>query len=360
MNSIARSPKIHRSELLRFVHKPELLQVPYGSLSKNTTSLPLFLALRDAYIKYDIWTDPYVVGLLQKQRQGYDCTKQLNKVIVKRNTYCSEQLKKLVDKAEAMIEELGSSPTDWYLRQCIFKFDNMIRNLDQHQELVNWSVHEKSHLQKILRSLPITEADSRRTLSLDSVSAKFNALVNVLHSEAGPEFTGLVFVEQRAWVTTLCEMLAIHPRSKDLSIGTFVGTSNSTKRKANIGDLAEPRNQKETLDDFRKGKKNLILATSVLEEGIDISSCHLVICFERPKNLKSFIQRRGRARKQKSKYIIFIPRNDPNVRSPQLWESLEEEMKKAYLDDLRAVKAAEEKELQDEHEILYYRVSSTG
>lgn len=78
-----------------------------------------------------------------------------------------------------------------------------------------------------------------------------------------------------------------------------------------------------------------------------------------PKNLKSFIQRRGRARKQESKYFIFYPQYG-NFRAPSTWESLEEEMKKAYLDDLRRVKEAENKELIEESSERSYKVPSTG
>jgi ERCC4-related helicase len=186
------------------------------------------------------------------------------------------------------------------------------------------------------------------------------ALVNVLMMEAGPDCTGIVFVEQRVWVTALAEIVSLHPSLRDkFTVGTFVGTSQSAKRKADVGELAEPKNQQGTLDRFRAGETNLIFATSVLEEGIDVSSCRLVICFERPKNLKSFVQRRGRARKQESRYYIFSPKQG-NVRSPESWESLEEEMKQVYLDDLRRVKQEEEIENTDENGERSYRVESTG
>jgi ERCC4-related helicase len=231
-------------------------------------------------------------------------------------------------------------------------------------QLLDLSVNEKQHLLDILTHLtPVNDGMGLSTpLSLEHISQKVDKLVEVLVTEAKntPEFTGLVFVEQRIWVAVLAEILRIHPQTKDLfRVGTFVGTSQSSKRKANIATFAEPRNQQATLDDFRAGKLNLILATSVLEEGIDVSSCHLVICFERPKNLKSFVQRRGRARKIESKYFIFIP-DAGSGRPPESWQSLEDEMKAAYLDDMRQIKLAEGRELKDEGGERFFEVPMTG
>jgi ERCC4-related helicase len=320
---------------------------------------PSFAALQLIYQEYDLKNDPYVLSLLERHRQGLDCTRTLEKVLSNRKTYCLEQLKRIVVKGNAMTQELGRSPTEWYLQQCIRTFQKIKQSLEP--LALDWSLQERQHLSKIFQSLPGLDKEAQHKISLEALSSKVERLIDVLVSEASPGFTGLVFVEQRAWVAALSEILAIHPRTKDLfTVGTFVGTSNSAKRKPNIADLAEPRNQQDTLDDFRAGRINLILATSVLEEGIDVSSCHLVICFERPKNLKSFIQRRGRARMPKSKYIIFLPASDSNTHSPGVWESLEEQMKQEYLNDLREIEKARQRELEDEEGVLYYRVETTG
>lgn len=234
----------------------------------------------------------------------------------------------------------------------------MIRSSEQ--GLLELSHEERQHLSRILRRLPVPKTSQTPFLSPQDLSAKVEALVDVLVVEADPESTGIIFVEQRVWVTALAEILSIHPRIKDkFSVGTFVGTSQSKKRKADIAHLAELKNQRDTVDRFRAGETNLILATNVLEEGIDVPSCHLVICFEHPKSLKSFLQRRGRARKQESKFYIFLPEQG-NTRPPESWESLEEEMKKAYLDDLRKAKQAEETEKMYEAGERFYRVEVTG
>lgn len=72
-----------------------------------------------------------------------------------------------------------------------------------------------------------------------------------------------------------------------------------------------------------------------------------------------FVQRRGRARKQRSKYFIFMPEAGAG-KSADSWQALEAQMKKAYEDDMRRVDAAEENEQREENGERYYKVSSTG
>ncbi len=320
----------------------------------------LFLALEDAYSSYELRTDPYIVDLVNQRRNGFDVTTKLQKVFASGKTYCNEQLKMLVSKAKKMSEELGNSVMEWYLDQCMRKFMKMVRTSDE--DLLDWSVNEKQHLLQLLQPLSQALPANSSSTILNSISPKVELLIETLVSEyaRNSDFTGLVFVEQRVWVAALAEILIIHPRTKDIfQVGTYVGTSQSDKRKANVANLAEPNNQQTTLDDFRAGKVNLILATSVLEEGIDVSNCHLVICFERPRNLKSFVQRRGRARKQESKYFIFTP-EAVDVRSSDSWEALENEMRKAYENDKREVEEAERKEMQSEFGERFLEIPSTG
>jgi ERCC4-related helicase len=355
-----KTPKLHRSELVRYVHRPELSQIAYPLEPLESLHSPLLEALEQVYINYELMTDPYVAALLEQHRKGCAVSKQLDKLWVNRKTYCYEQLRTLVSKAKDMAAELGTSAMEYYLHQCMAKFETLVRISDQ--QLLDFSVNERQHLLKLLRGLPFSNPAPEPSTILESLSRKTHILIDTLVAEANnnPEFTGLVFVEQRVWVAALAEILSNHPRTKNLlRIGTFVGTSQPTKRKANISSLAEPKNQQTTLEDFRAGTMNLILATTVLEEGIDVSGCHLVVCFERPKNLKSFVQRRGRARKQQSKYFIFTPEAGAG-RSSDSWQALEDQMRRAYEDDMRRVKAAEENEQKDEDGERYFRVSSTG
>lgn len=53
---------------------------------------------------------------------------------------------------------------------------------------------------------------------------------------------------------------------------------------------------------------NIIIATSILEEGLDVQNCNLVIRFDPSATVCSFIQSRGRARMQNSDYILMVKR----------------------------------------------------
>jgi hypothetical protein len=197
MNAIARTPKINRTELLRYVHRPQLLRIEYPL---QTLSLPTSIVyLQSEFTNYDLGTDPYVVGLLAKQNEGCNVSKQLEKVFKSRDTYCYQQLKSLSTKASDMTQELGPSVADWYLNQCITRFDKM---QGSEQQLLEFTHDEKEHLAKILRRLPILRESQATPNILQDLSPKVEAFVDVLVAEASQEFTGLVFIEQRVRFTS--------------------------------------------------------------------------------------------------------------------------------------------------------------
>jgi endoribonuclease Dicer len=58
---------------------------------------------------------------------------------------------------------------------------------------------------------------------------------------------------------------------------------------------------------FLNGHVNVLVASDVLEEGIDIQKCNLVVKFDMPKTYRSYVQSKGRARHQSSKYFMMVP-----------------------------------------------------
>jgi ERCC4-related helicase len=158
-----------------------------------------------------------------------------------------------------------------------------------------------------------------------------------------------------AWA--LSELVDAHPAMQNYRVFSFVGVSNPAHE--GVLRFANLRAQNENLEKFRRGELNLCIATSVLEEGVDVPAMNLVICFDERPNIRSFVQSRGRARHQQSKFVMLRSAEEPNTKLQQ-WHALEEEMKLECDNSFRALEDRQAAEMQDEAGGEVFRVESTG
>jgi ERCC4-related helicase len=73
------------------------------------------------------------------------------------------------------------------------------------------------------------------------------------------------------------------------------------------------QNLMKNIEDFKRDKINVLIATSVIEEGLDVSTCNLVISINEVLNVKSFIQTKGRARQKNSKFVFLCAEEEKLV-----------------------------------------------
>lgn len=73
-----------------------------------------------------------------------------------------------------------------------------------------------------------------------------------------------------------------------------------------IEAIVSQSNNSLAIEKFKNKETNCIISTNVLEEGIDLQMCNLVIMYDHPDTYRSYVQSRGRARDQKSKYIVML------------------------------------------------------
>lgn len=286
---------------------------------------------------FNIEEDPYVERLREK---GH--TAELEEVLASGKTFCNEQLRGFVDRSRQIYEELGGWATDFYIGTSIDRLQESIEDPGQMSDL---DQTERIHLLELLRAMPELKAGQESS----HVSFKLQRLLHFLAQVDTLDFSGLIFAKRRATVSVLVRILSLHPTTKDrFHCGSFVGWSSNNNRKGSLGDLLHRDMQRDTLEEFRAGRKNLIVATDVLEEGIDISACNLVICFDKPANLKSFVQRRGRARNRTSTFAIMISTEDVSL-DIHRWQELEQAMIKMYQDDKRRRNEACELEIPQEN-----------
>ncbi|PRP80612.1 putative ATP-dependent RNA helicase DHX58 isoform 2 [Planoprotostelium fungivorum] len=143
----------------------------------------------------------------------------------------------------------------------------------------------------------------------DGWNRKFEILKSLLERDFETEDTdsyrAVVFVTTKRSVTKWYNMLRdskIH-----FNYGHVMGqnTSGSTTGLEGVGMTR--RQQKENLDKFKNGALNVLVATNVIEEGLDVPQCNVVFYCGDLTSHRSFIQARGRARKKGSKfYVIYV------------------------------------------------------
>ena len=113
-----------------------------------------------------------------------------------------------------------------------------------------------------------------------------------------PESRILVFAQYRDTINQLVKHLKKIPA---LRPHRFVGQAKKKTRKG-----LTQKEQVELLEEFKKGTYNVLIATSVAEEGLDIAECDLVIFFDIIPSAVRSIQRRGRTGRKKEGKVIFL------------------------------------------------------
>ncbi|KAI8384572.1 dicer-2 protein [Radiomyces spectabilis] len=120
------------------------------------------------------------------------------------------------------------------------------------------------------------------------------------------DFRGIVFVERRHTAIALCALIQASESLSSLKCAVLTG--HGTKDEGDFQMKFHEQNR--IIRQFRDGDTNLLIATNVAEEGLDIQPCNVVIRFDFFTTLINYIQSRGRARRRDSKYIILTESNN--------------------------------------------------
>ncbi|XP_021568565.1 endoribonuclease Dicer [Carlito syrichta] len=120
---------------------------------------------------------------------------------------------------------------------------------------------------------------------------------------------GIIFVERRYTAVVLNRLIKEagkqDPELAYISSNFITGHGIGKNQPRNKQMEAEFRKQEEVLRKFRAHETNLLIATSVVEEGVDIPKCNLVVRFDLPTEYRSYVQSKGRARAPISNYIML-------------------------------------------------------
>ncbi|KAJ3679169.1 hypothetical protein LUZ60_017180 [Juncus effusus] len=179
-------------------------------------------------------------------------------------------------------------------------------------------------------------------------SQKLLLLIEILSRFNTQETTKcIIFVKRIALAQSLAYVLGklscLEFWKSEFLVGCNSGSKNMSRQKMNA-----------IVQRFCSGEVNLLVATSVAEEGLDIQTCCLVIRFDLPETITSFIQSRGRARMIKSKYIFLLEKdNQQHEKLIETYRSGENKMN-------NEIGKRTSSETFEPLEELTYKVESTG
>ncbi|RYP03678.1 hypothetical protein DL765_010424 [Monosporascus sp. GIB2] len=349
LDAVCKSPSVHRDQLMSMVKRPEMACIPYTPPPPRPTYTKSMASLYKVTQELDIYSDPYILRLCAENTERSRAT--LQKALEKRDTKTCRQMQSLCRKSDEVWRELGAWAADYFIYTAINQFLDSVKKNDQW--FGAWESREKQYLASVLQKVEVERTPIGDTLE---ASNKVNVLIREL-SSSPEDTTGIVFVRQAATVVVLACILSSLPSLESrFRVGAMLGTSRWSSRGRNVGELYRD-DRSQHLHDFQDGKLNLLVATEVLEEGIDVPACNLVVCFDPPTTLKSFIQRRGRARARESRLIMMVPAESSKYVE---WAQLEMEMKKKYEDELREIQRLADLEDEESPDIPPFRVAKTG
>ena len=193
-------------------------------------------------------------------------------------------------------------------------------------------------------SEPRVKSAMRKAEAFDDLHPKFRKtrllLAETLGIRDGERV--IVFTESRDTAEALTAFL-----SESFDVRRFVGQGDKEG-----SDGMTQTEQKDTLDAFRNGEFEVLVSTSVAEEGLDVPDVDLVLFYEPvPKGVRS-IQRKGRTGRAQEGRVVVLIANDTRDEA-FYWISKNEEQKME--EELRSLKGAEDDivaELDDSQQSL--------
>ncbi|CAF1083057.1 unnamed protein product, partial [Didymodactylos carnosus] len=154
----------------------------------------------------------------------------------------------------------------------------------------NYDLLYSNKVLKLLEHIVLQYAQTLSTCSYDSSSCSMRCIIFVERT-----CTAIILSQL---LSTMCQKL--YPEYNCIQPKHIAGTKSF-----GIELPMNAKYQRQLISDFRTGNINVLIATSVIEEGLDIPQCNLVFRFNKPNNFSSYMQS-----KQNASYVLFMSNDD--------------------------------------------------
>ncbi|KAM8855203.1 interferon-induced helicase C domain-containing protein 1 [Spinachia spinachia] len=204
--------------------------------------------------------------------------------------------------------------------------ERVIKITDTERFLFNLFSENKNELQ-ILAEMPEYENDSLSKLR-SNILQEFSSR---------KEARGIIFTKTRRSAIALSQWIQENPKFADIGVKASHLIGGGDQSVVKPMTAAESR---DVLNKFRNGKVNLLIATTVAEEGLDIAACNFVIRYGLVTNEIAMIQAQGRGRAEDSSYTLVEVKNSGVAEKERVNEFLIKMMNRA-ITNIRALNQAD-------------------
>jgi ATP-dependent RNA helicase DeaD len=255
---------------------------------------------------------------------------------MRRGTLSLENLVGLVlDEADEMLRMGFIDDVDWILEQTPATRQTALFSATMPKPIRNIAKRHLNNPKEIIIETRTTAAESIRQRYLIVPNArKVDALVRILETE---EFDAvLVFVKTKVQTIEVAEQIV----------------SNGYAACALNGDLSQSVRER-TVNQLKKGKLNIIVATDVAARGLDLERISHVINFDAPFDTEAYVHRIGRTGRagRSGEAIMFLTTKEKRI----LKNIRGATKQKIEQMDIPSIEAINEKRIQ----ILHARISKT-
>ncbi|OXB77059.1 UNVERIFIED_CONTAM: hypothetical protein H355_007706 [Colinus virginianus] len=263
------------------------------------------------YPKSEFGSQPYEQWVIREEKKAAKEEKRKERV-------CAEHLKKYNDALQIndtirMVDaynHLNNFYKELKRKKTVGSDDDeepIVSKQDETDEFLLGLFHAKKKQLKELTRKP--EYDNEKLMKLR------NTLMEEFTKTE--ESRGIIFTKTRQSALALYHWIMDNPKFEEVGIKAhyLIGAGHNSETKP-----MTQNEQREVIDKFRVGSINLLIATTVAEEGLDIKECNIVIRYGLVTNEIAMVQARGRARADESTYALVassgsgaVEREDVNV-----------------------------------------------
>uniref|UniRef100_A0A182T437 Dicer-2 n=1 Tax=Anopheles maculatus TaxID=74869 RepID=A0A182T437_9DIPT len=233
-----------------------------------------------------------------------------------------KEVKKALNEFKHQIEELGMYPASLAILAVIVQLEVSKRqaacNKARHvyRTAISFCDMVRHDLVEAMSGFSVKK--QIRSFSSDRVSKLLQYLEGAYSKKEDQKKQALVFVTRRFTAKVLYHLIRLYfrsllsgedPTEETLVRPEFIVGANAPMDES-IDAILVSKADRRVIENFRKHKINVLCATNVLEEGIDLQMCNMVIMFDEPKTYAAFMQSKGRARMSTSTYLLMTPIED--------------------------------------------------